>query len=249
MITRTPPQKRKHAELIRIKALAENLPNLPLILAFADRLEAEAELEDALAGVAPRVHVHGDYEQIVPVLGRVVYSGGSIKSLDQEWVAPQDSEARRRGIMLTWQWVRSLHIAEAGMCSYFYAGTRDSGPLVCWIADTGHWMRLRSLGNYRRNWACGGNWQLDRVKLGEEPPVGAIPYQGKYVYESFEACNAGLCQEIKDIIAPQQPLSRERIAQARAQLEAVSQQQIELRRAELRERRAKQLIRPKHQLR
>lgn len=68
-------QKRKHAALIRITARERNDEELPLALAYADRLEAEAELEDALAGVEPTVADHADVELIVPVLGCTSVSG------------------------------------------------------------------------------------------------------------------------------------------------------------------------------
>ena len=60
--------KRKHAALIRITAGERNDEELTLTLAYADRLEAEAELDDALAGVEPTMADHADVEQVVPVL-------------------------------------------------------------------------------------------------------------------------------------------------------------------------------------
>ena len=218
--------KRKHAALIRITARDRNDEELTLALAYADRLEAEAELDDALAGVEPTMADHADAEQVVPVLGRIVCSGGVIKSVEHEWVDAQNDEAERRGIMLTWSWVKSLHSPEAGTCTYFYAGTRESGPLVSWSAVDGYWRRCRSTGNYGKNWACGGKWETERIKPNDTPPDGAILYKGLYVYETFEACNSALCQAIRDI---QSSLIRQdgtRVAQATANLEAAKLRQI-----------------------
>ena len=153
----TTAQKRKHAALIRITARERNDEELPLALAYADRLEAEAELEDALAGVEPTMADHADVEQIVPILGRILYSGGVIKSVQNQWIEAQDNEAERRGIMLMWGWGKSLHSPNAGQCLDFYAGTRERGPLVRWLAHDGCWRRCASIGNYGKNWACGGN--------------------------------------------------------------------------------------------
>ena len=219
--------KRKHAALIRITARERNDEELTLALAYADRLEAEAELDDALAGVEPTMADHADVEQLVPVLGRIVCSGGVIKSVEHEWMDAQNDEAERRGIMLTWSWVKSLHLPDAGKCTYFYAGTRESGPLVSWSAIDGYWRRCRSTGNYGKNWACGGNWEIERIKPNDTPPDGAVPYKGLYVYETFEACNPDLCQAIQDVLNSQ--IHQEdgpRVARARAKLEAAKLRQI-----------------------
>lgn len=218
--------KRKHAALIRITARERNDEHLTLALAYADRLEAEAELDDALAGVEPTMADHADVEQVVPVLGRIVCSGGVIQSMEREWGAAQNGEAERQGIMLTWSWVKSLHSPEAGTCADFYAGTRESGPLVSWSAVDGYWRRCRSTGNYGKNWACGGNWEIERIKPNETPPDGAIPYGTQYVYESFEACNPDLCQVIRDIQSSQIRQDGTRVAQATAKLEAAKLRQI-----------------------
>ena len=218
--------KRKHAALIRITARERNDEELTLALAYADRLEAEAELDDALAGVEPTMADHADVEQIVPVLGRIVCSGGVIKSVEQEWGDPQNGEAERRGIMLTWSWVKSLHFPDAGKCTYFHAGTRESGPLVLWSAVDGYWRRCKSTGNYGKNWACGGNWEIERIKPNDTSPDGAIPYGSQYVYESFEACNPNLWQAVLDILNSQIRQDATRVAQATAQLEAAKLRQI-----------------------
>jgi hypothetical protein len=60
----TKPNTRKHASaLIRITARDRNA-ELPLTVAYADILEAEADLEDAHAGVEPTIADHADAEQI-----------------------------------------------------------------------------------------------------------------------------------------------------------------------------------------
>jgi len=219
-------QKRKHAALIRITARERNDEELPLALAYADRLEAGAELEDALAGVEPTVADHADVEQIVPVLGRLVCSGGVILSIERKWTESHDREAERRGIMLAWRWMNSLHSPDAGTCTGFHAGTRESGPLVNWSAADGYWRRCRSNGNYGKNWACGGNWEIERIKPNDLPPHGAIPLGKDYVYDSFEACNADLCQAVQDILQSQIHRDANRVAQATAKLEAAKLRQL-----------------------
>lgn len=222
----TTAKKRKHAALIRITARERNNEELPLALAYADRLEAEAELEDALAGVEPTMADHADVEQIVPILGRIVYAGGVIKSVQHEWIDAQDKEAQRRGIMLVWRWVKSLHSASAGTCIGFHAGTREAGPLVNWSADDGYWRRCRSTGNYGKNWACGGNWEIERIKPNHTPLNGAIPLGSEYVYESFETCNPVLSHAVQEILNSQIRQDATRVAQATAKLEAAKLLQI-----------------------
>lgn len=222
----TTAKKRKHAALIRITARERNDQELPLALAYADRLEAEAELEDALAGVEPTMTDHADVEQIVPILGRIVYSGGVIKSVQNQWIDAQDNEAERRGIMLAWRWVKSLHSPDAGTCTGFHAGTREAGPLVNWSADDGYWRRCRSTGNYGKNWACGGNWEIERIKTSDTPPDGAIPHGREYVYESFETCNPVLSHAVQEILKSQIRRDATRVDQATAKLEAAKLRQI-----------------------
>jgi hypothetical protein len=222
----TTAKKRKHAALIRITARERNDEKLPLALAYADRLEAEAEVEDALAGVEPTMADHADFEQIVPILGRIVYSGGVIKSVQNQWIEAQDNEAERRGIMLMWGWGKSLHSPNAGQCRDFYAGTRERGPLVRWWASDGYWRRCASIGNYGKNWACGGNWERELIKPNEDPPVGALPLGREYVYESFETCNPVLYQAIQDILKSQIRLDATRVARAKAQMEAARLREI-----------------------
>lgn len=218
--THTTAKKRKHAALIRITARERNDDELPLALAYADRLEAEADLADALAGVEPATADYAHLEQVVPILGTIVYSGGVIISVDHAWTKAHDDEARRRGIMLAWQWVRPLHSPAAGTCSDFFAGTRDSGPLVHWSASDGCWRRCSSEGNYGENWACGGAWHTEQIKPNSARPEGAMQYGGQYVYQTFEACHPDLCQAIKDILNSQIRQDSARVAKATAKVEA-----------------------------
>ena len=210
----TTAKKRKHAALIRTTARERNDEELQLTLAYADRLEAEADLDDIIAGVQPTIADHADFAQIVPILGRVVTSGGVIKSTEHEWDTAQDLEANSKGIMLTWSWVRSLHVEHAGQCVDFYAGTRESGPLVHWSSRDGYWRRCRSLGNFGKNWACGGTWTIQPLK-SDKVPDGGIPYRNHYVFDSLQTCNPTLIQAIKDIMYPQTQNDRIRIAKAK----------------------------------
>ena len=210
----TTAQKRKHAALVRITARERNDEELQFALAYADRLEAEADLEDAQAGVEPAIADHADVEQIVPVLGRIVCSGGAIKSIEHEWTAEHDSEAERRGIMLTWSWMLSLHAPQAGQCLDFYVGTRESGPLAHWSSRDGYWRRCRSTGNSGKNWACGGTWTNQPLKSDKEPDEG-IPYRNYYVFNSLQTCNPTLSQAIIDIMYPQTQIDIIRIAKAK----------------------------------
>jgi len=211
-------KKRKHAALIRITAREGKDNELPLVLAYGNRLEAEADLEDALAGVEPEVADHADVEQVVPVLGRMVFAAGKIKSIQQAWLEDEEKEALRRGIMLTWSWHRSLHSPEMGKCAEFFAGTRDSGPLVHWSASDGYWRRLKSMGNYGKNWACGGNWQNELLNGNDTLPEGAKTVGNKVVYESFHDCNAELFEAVMNVIKPGH--YREAVQTARARLES-----------------------------
>ena len=210
-------------------------------------MEAEAELDDALAGVEPTMADHADVEQVVPVLGRIVCSGGVIKSVENEWMDAQNDEAERNGIMLTWSWVKSLHSPDAGKCTYFHAGTRESGPLVFWSAVDGYWRRCRSTGNYGKNWACGGNWEIERIKPNDTPPRDSILYRRQYVYDSLEACNPDLCQAIQDVLNSQ--IHQEdgpRVARAKATLEAAKLRQIAASHRHRAEGYRSQAYRPKH---
>jgi hypothetical protein len=216
------PQKRKHAALVRITARERNDEELNQALAYADKLDAEADLEDKIAGVEPAIAEHADLAQILPVLGRVIRSGGVIKSTEHEWNIAQDKEAHRRGIMLTWRWVRSLHSDYAGQCLDFFAGTRESGPLVHWSSRDGHWRRCQSTGNFGRNWACGGKWTYQPLK-SDKAPDGGTPYRNSYVFESLQACNPTLNKAINDIMYP--PAVTDSISIAKAKLEAAQLRQ------------------------
>lgn len=213
-------QKRKHAALIRITATKRNDDDLQLTLAYADRLEAEADLEDAHVGRRPEIAEHADVEQVVPILGRIVCSGGVIKSVEHEWTDAHEGEAKRQGIMLKWWWTSSLSSPAAGTCAYFYAGTRQSGPLAQWFSDEGHWARCKSKMNFGKNWACGGNWERERVNPGEAPPEGSKIYQHKYVYDSLATCNPELNDAIEEIIRSLAPSGASRIVAAEAKAEA-----------------------------
>ena len=216
---KTTAHTRKHAALIRITARNRNDEYLLLALAYADRLEAEADLADAQAGIEPKIADNADIEQIVPVFGRIVYSGGIIKSAQHEWNKAHQKEAYRQGLMLTWEWCSSLHVPDAGMCMRFYAGTRESGPLVLWTSYDGYWRKCKSNGNYGGNWACGGNWQHERVNT-DEAPDRAIRYQNYYIYKTLEECNPVIHQLIENVIETINPKDKIRIAKAKAKLEA-----------------------------
>lgn len=216
----TTARQRKHASLIRITARERNDEELPLALAYADRLEAEADLEDALAGVEPTTADYAHLEQLVPILGLIVCSGGVVISVDHEWTKAHDDEAARRGIILAWLWVSQLYSPAAGTCSHFFAGTRVSGPLVHWSASDGYWRRCRVEGNEGENWACGRAQHTEHVKPNSACPEGAMPYGGLFVYPTFEACNPDLCQAIKDIFNSQIRQDSARVDKARAKVEA-----------------------------
>lgn len=216
----TTAKQRKHASLIRITASERNDEELPLALAYADRLEAEADLEDALAGVEPKTADYAHLEQIVPILGTIVYSGGVLISVDHEWSKVHDDEAKRRGIILDWLWVKPLHSPAAGTCAHFFAGTRVSGPLVHWSGSDGYWRRCRVEGNFGENGACGKALHTEQVKPNSACPEGAMPFGGQYVYQTFEACHPDLCQAIKDIFISQIRQDSARVAKAKAKVEA-----------------------------
>lgn len=220
----SPAYQRKLANDLRTTAHLRNDDETDLALAYADTLTAQADLEDATAGEETGIADSASHEQIVPILGRLTFTGGVITAVENEWTSVHDAAAGKLGVMVAFQWCRSLHTPDAGHCQFIYIGTREAGPLAQWSAHDGHWRRCQSKGNFGKKWAFGGNWSDPTFSLapqeGISPPAGATRIRNSYVFDSLESCRPEINQIIQNIMQQEQ-----RIRIAKAKLEAAKLRQ------------------------
>lgn len=172
-MTLTPAQLRRHALILR-----ERAPEYPdpqdreVVLAQAAKLEAEADLADARAGVSTGIADSAEIVREYPIIGRVVTEGGIVKSVEHPYGETEIAALARLGIYIAWEWSYDpASGVDEGRLYRIYVGTVPDGPRLCW--DNGGWRRLRSHGNYGKRYAYGGTWSSERrtyVSLDEADP-------------------------------------------------------------------------------
>ena len=163
---------------------------------FGARMEARAELDDALADTDSGIAEECIIEQRVPLLGLIKIKGGRKIYVEHHY----NCEAEAHGIHVAFQWCSDPGCEERNaMLVRLYIGHRDTGIQAQYEASTGHWYQCTGRGNHGKNYACGGNWSSRKVAT---PPA---------IFNQLEEIMKNIRTEAQ---------KQQRIAQAKASLEA-----------------------------
>jgi len=178
----TAAEKRRHAQLLAAR------DNSVMAQALAGLLRAEANLEDALAGVEPQTAEHCYIDREYPLLGRCCYDGGRLIETQHPWQGEQVAACKELGLDVAFQWASDPACGlDQQELIRIWIGTRETGPRLQWDRTSGKWLRLVSRGDFGKNWACGGHWREDKP----------IAQRQSIYYDTIEAA----CPEIAAILA------------------------------------------------
>jgi len=187
----TTAQLRAHAALIRKNAENRRADERDQALAFVAEIDAKADLADAKSDNNSGTATSAAYSYEAPIVGTITVEGGEIKSIAHEWSDEHNRAAEAEGLGIAFQWVRSLHTPEAGKLSMIYVGTLDKGPMAQWSEHSNRWSRIKSKGNYGKNWACGGNW-INDCPFSDQ-------HKDSHLFERLEECRPELAARIAAI--------------------------------------------------
>lgn len=160
---KTPPNLRRFAADLRDYYADSRMQSRAEI--FATRMEARADLEDALANTHSGIADCCIVEQNVPLLGTIKINGG--KRIDIQY--PYFGIGEKQGIYVNFEWRADPGCEERdGTLVRLYLGHRDTGPQAHYEADTNQWYRLTGRGNHGKRYASGGTWHSEKVSLAPE---------------------------------------------------------------------------------
>jgi hypothetical protein len=152
----TTAQQRRHAEILRGRDPS------PEAQAVAAEIEAQAELDDALANRPSVVSPSAQMVEWVPILGHIKREGGRITYIERAWLQADVDRARAQGVDIAWQWCHDpMAGLRQGELIRIWIGTRETGPLLQWDRYSRRWFVLCNQRGYGSNWACGGRWGCD----------------------------------------------------------------------------------------
>ena len=199
------PQKRKHAELIRKNDPGLTPDEQDEARAFADYLDARADLDDAKNGETTGIAESAAYTIDYPILGRVTIEGGDWTEIENPWTEDHDAEAKKRGVMVCFERCRSKHGDQSGQITRIYIGSKTHGPMAQWDAsrlwdNESHgaaWSAITSKGNFGKNWACGGNW-ADKYLMTDKPD-NCITIRMSALFHTLADCRPEMEKTIKEI--------------------------------------------------
>lgn len=164
---------------------------------FGALIHARADLMDSKAGVDTGTAAECCIEYTYPLVGLVKVRGGRRIFVE----CPYNLEGEEHGIYVSFEWASDPSYEERdGRLVRFFIGTESTGPLAHYEAhydgEQGQWFELSSQRGYGKEYAAGGTWSANKVAA---PPE---------IFTKLEA------------IMNQRIAQQERIAQAKARLEA-----------------------------
>jgi uncharacterized protein (DUF3084 family) len=161
-------QRRKWAALLRERYTknAEHYrdEDIAHAIAQADLIDAQADLEDALAGCDPKIAESCAMVEKYPVFGYITREGGVRTAIERPWNQADIDRIESAGIMMCMEFSDDPRSGlEQGKLIRIYIGTRTAGPVAQWDSARNEWHRLHSNGNYGKKWAYGGTWSADKI--------------------------------------------------------------------------------------